>query len=282
MKTVIETLQGGAEYFDKHGVESGRLNMEQLLAHVLGCDRMQLYLEFDRPLEEGELAPLRKLVKRRAEGEPLQHILGTVEFCGREFKCDARALIPRPETEELVAALAKRIPGDGGAFLDMGTGSGVIGLTLAVQRPGARVTLADTSAEALELARENAALLGIPDGAVNFVEGDLFERVEGAFRVIIANLPYIAGEEIERLAPEVQRDPRTALDGGQSGTEIIERFIESAGSHLESGGEVALEVGGGQTGQLSGSLEKAGFEEVEIGVDYSGVERFLFAKKGVD
>jgi len=282
MKTVIETLQGGAEYFDKHGVESGRLNMEQLLAHVLGCDRMQLYLELDRPLEEGELAPLRALVKRRAEGEPLQHILGAVEFCGREFKCDARALIPRPETEELVAALAKRIPGDGGAFLDMGTGSGVIGLTLAVQRPGSRVTLADTSAEALELARENAALLGIPDGAVDFVEGDLFEHVEGAFRVIIANLPYIAGGQIETLAPEVQRDPRTALDGGQSGTEIIERFIESAGSHLESGGEVALEVGGGQTGQLSGSLEKAGFEEVEIGVDYSGVERFLFAKKGVD
>jgi release factor glutamine methyltransferase len=202
-----------------------------------------------------------------------------VEFHGREFKCDPRALIPRPETEELAAALVKRIPASGGALLDMGTGSGVIGLTIALERPEWRVTLADVSAEALDLARENAARLGIGNGAVDFVQGDLFERIDGSFGVIAANLPYIPRAELASLAPEVSRDPRIALDGGDCGTEIIERFMGAAADRVEAGGLVAMEIGEGQAEGLAGSLAASGFAEIEVGTDCSGAQRFLFARK---
>src|SRR5436190_22302012 len=140
MKTVLETIRSGTPWLEKAGVENARLNMEHLLAKVLGCRRMQLYMDFDRPLSEDQLAPLRELLKRRGKREPLQHLLGTVEFMGREFKCDARALIPRPETEELVektlaewkSANGETPPAD---ILDMGTGSGIIGLSPAAALP---------------------------------------------------------------------------------------------------------------------------------------------------
>ena len=152
IKTVLQTITDGAAYLEKRGVENGRLNMEHLLAQVLQCKRMQLYLWFDRPLAEHELEPLRNLTVRRGKREPLQHLLGTVEFHGREFLCDARALIPRPETEELVERMLAMRP-DASApphsLLDMGTGSGVIGLSLGLAWPGAVLTLADVSPLAL-------------------------------------------------------------------------------------------------------------------------------------
>src|SRR6188508_3258577 len=160
MKTVLETIRSGAPWLEKAGVENARLNMEHLLAKVLGCRRMQLYMDFDRPLSEEQLAPLRELVKRRGKREPLQHLLGTSEFMGREFKCDARALIPRHETEELVEKIIAECRKDGfvpsANILDMGTGSGVIGLSLALAFTESLVTMADVSAPALQLARENA------------------------------------------------------------------------------------------------------------------------------
>ena len=279
MKTVLETLQGGAGYLENRGIESGRLQMEHLLAHVLKYERLQLYLEFDRPLEEGELAPLRELVKRRGEGEPLQHLLGMVEFYGREFICDARALIPRPETEELVEKILKRFPENTGRLLDMGVGSGVIGLTLASERPNCQVTLLDRSGEALSLARENATRLEIPEERAEFAESDLFEKASGTFAVIVANLPYVPEGDAESLSKEVKRDPRMALFGGVSGTEIIERFVGEATAFLEDEGLLALEVGIGQAGGLSELIESAGFKEVEIEKDCSGIDRFLFARK---
>ncbi len=281
MKTVLETIRSGAPWLEKAGVENARLNMEHLLAKVLGCRRMQLYMDFDRPLEESQLSPLRDLVKRRGKGEPLQHLLGTAEFCGREFKCDARALIPRPETEELVEkilALARRegaVPP--AEILDMGTGSGVIGISLAFAFPEALVTLADFSLDALALARENAEKLELTGDRITFVQSDLFSALEGRrFDLIAANLPYIPAGEISTLSPEVQRDPLLALDGGPEGTELIERFLEGLSAHLAPGGLVALEVGAGQTAALAESMRGHGLQEVSAVNDYSRRDRFLF------
>src|SRR6476620_1048608 len=176
--TVLEVLQSTTGYFQKRDIDSPRLNAEHLLGHVLGRKRMELYLDFDRGLRESELAPLRELVKRRGAGEPLQHLLGTVEFCCRSFRCDKRALVPRPETEQLVELLIPHFKSEiaYSRMVDVGTGSGVIALTLAAEFPKAEIVAADISEDALMLARENAERLSVAD-RVRFVQTNLLERV---------------------------------------------------------------------------------------------------------
>ena len=276
MATILDTLKKGTEYLQKYQVDEARLNMEHLIAHVLKVDRMQLYLDFDRPLDEVELVSLRDLTKRRSRGEPLQHLLGTVEFFDNEFKTDARALIPRPETEELTSILAGKNWPDGVSILDMGCGSGVIGLSLAaaLTEKSPSLLLADVSPDALALAWENSDLLGT---SATFVESDLFSAVDGQFDLIVANLPYIPNAEETNLSREVQRDPSLALYGGELGTEVIERFLEKAPDFLKPSGAIALEFGIGQASQLRLIAGKAGFSDVEIRSDLSGIERFLFS-----
>lgn len=276
MKTVLEVLRATTDYFARHGVESPRLNAEHLVAHVLGKKRIELYMEFDRPLGERELAPLRELVRRRATGEPLQHLLGTVEFHGRLFATDARALIPRPETELLMELVLKEQLPEAPRIVDVGTGSGVIALTLAAELPAADVTAVDVSPDALALARENAARLGLSE-RVHFLQGDLLEPVEGAFDLIVANLPYIPGGEIASLSREVQRDPRLALDGGPVGTEIVERLITQARGHLKPGGRLVLEIGIGQAEPLKAELARQNYRDIRSVPDYQDIQRFLFA-----
>ena len=178
--TVLEVLQSTTDYFKKRGIESPRLNTEQLLAHVLERKRIELYLEFERVLTEAELAPLRELVKRRGQGEPLQHLLGTVEFCGKIFVCDKRALIPRTETEELVEMIKSRIENRESSILDVGTGSGVIAVTLALHFPGAAIHAIDISPDALNLARENAERFGVAE-RIHFVNADLLAGATDPF-----------------------------------------------------------------------------------------------------
>ena len=279
MKPLLEVLRATAEYFARHDVESPRLNAEHLIAHVLGKKRIELYMEFDRPLGERELVPLRELMRKRAIGLPLQHLLGTVEFHKRVFASDARALIPRPETELLMELVLKEALPEAPRILDVGTGTGVIALTLAAELPLADVTAVDVSTDALALAQENAALLGLT-GRVRFLQSDLLEGVEGLFDLIIANLPYIPGGEIASLAREVQHDPVLALDGGPVGTEIVERLIVAACNHLKPGGLLVLEIGHDQAEQLVPVLERQNYRDIRPMPDYQNILRFLFATYG--
>lgn len=276
MMTVLEVLNAATSYLQKQGVESPRLNAEHLLARTLGmAKRMDLYLAFDRPLGEKERAPLRDLVKRRSEGVPLQHLLGTVEFLGCEFASDARALIPRPETEELVELVLKMTPG-AKSFLDVGTGSGVIALTLALKKPEARVVACDLSPQALALAAENRARHGL-DARVELIESNLLESVQGSFDAIVANLPYIPTAEIPGLAREVLHDPLSALDGGVDGLRLIERLAEQVPAHLSPGGFVALETGHDHSEKVISVLKVRGFRETTSHADHQGRNRFITA-----
>jgi release factor glutamine methyltransferase len=275
MKTVLEVIQATTAYFQKSGVESARLNIEHLLAHVLGMKRMELYLQFDRPLAEQELEPLRGLVKRRAQGEPLQHLLGTVEFLGRTFACDRRALVPRSETEQLCELLLEGARVE--RVLDIGTGSGVIALSLAAAWPEARVEAVDISDEALVLAGENAARLGLAERVI-FSKSDLLANVTGEFQLIVANLPYIAPGELSGLTREVQFDPPLALDGGADGLDLILRLIVEARQHLR--GRLGLEIGHDQSPRLCEELARHNYQDIRPLADYQGRQRFVIASYG--
>ena len=277
MSTVLETIDGGTRYLEKRGIEDARRNMQMLVARQLGCTRMELYLQFDRPLADADLEPLRQTLKQRGEGIPLQHLLGTVGFHHREFKADARALIPRPETEELAEWILSWDPGATSRVLDMGCGSGVIGLTLAAERPAWDVTLADVSPDALALARENAALLAT--GNVGFVQSDLFSAVVGEFDGIVANLPYVPESERATMEREVLHDPALALFSGPDGLDLIRRFIPLAISHLQPGGWLVLEIGHDQASQVIEILQTSCFTAIEVKTDLSGVARFPYAKR---
>jgi release factor glutamine methyltransferase len=279
--TVLEVLQATTAYFKKHNIDSPRLNAEHLLAHVLGRKRIELYLEFERVLAESELAPLRELVRRRDEGKPLQHLLGTVEFCGHTFLCDKRAMVPRPETEQLVELLIAdcRLQIADSKIVDVGTGNGVIALTLAKRFPEAQILAVDISDDALALARENAVRLDLGD-RVHFVKSNLLEHVDGAFDLIVANLPYIAAQDRHILSCEVLYDPEVALFAGAQGDELVRELIEQAPARLRPSGMLSLEIGLGQSEQLLSILAEKKYRDIRSKNDYSGVTRFLFARYG--
>jgi release factor glutamine methyltransferase len=282
--TVLEVIQSTTDYFKKRGIENPRLNAEHLLAHVLGRKRLELYLDFERNLAESELVPLRELVKSRGQGEPLQHLLGTVEFCGHTFLCDKRALVPRPETEQLVELLSSKLspsrrPSSKFRIVDIGTGSGVIALSLAAKFTEAKIEAVDISDDALALARENAVRLRLNE-QVHFTKSSLFENLDERFDVIVANLPYISMQDRHLLSREVLRDPVVALFGGERGDEFIRALIEKASSRLQPDGLLALEIGVGQSEALLDLLAQKNYHDIESKTDYSGNPRFLFARYG--
>lgn len=277
--TVLEVLQSTTAYFKKRQIESPRLNAEHLLAHALDRKRIELYLEFERALTETELSQLRDLVRRRGQGEPLQHLLGTVEFCGRIFLCDKRALVPRPETEELVELLKSKIQNPKSRILDVGTGSGVIALSLASHFPEADVAAIDISADALSLAHENAERLGL-SARVNFLSGNLFANLPGAFDLIVANLPYVASGDAPNLTPEVLHDPAVAVFAGESGDELLRELIDAARKYLRPGAMLALEIGSNQAETLVAHLAEKNYHDIEAKKDYAGVTRFLLGRYG--
>jgi release factor glutamine methyltransferase len=277
---LLEVLRGAETYLAERGVESPRLNAEHLLAHALGLKRMELYLQFDRQLTESERAPLRETVKRRGAREPLQHILGTAEFHGRTFACDKRALIPRPETEQLVEIALEMVKGKTSPkILDVGTGSGVIALTLALELPAAEIHAVDFSTEALALAVANAERHGLVE-RVCFNQADLLPPGESKFDLIVANLPYIPADEIASLSPEVRHDPLAALDGGPDGLDLIRRLIDTAPERLTPGGALLLEIGAGQADAVNTLLADSKFRDISVRSDYQNIPRFAVGFHG--
>lgn len=281
--TVLEVIQKSAEFLARKQIDSPRLQAELLLAHLLKQPRMKLYLAFDRALSESELTQYRELVRRRGAREPLQHIVGSTNFCGYEIAVSPAALVPRPETE-LLAEVAWQFLGAAGATpataLDFGTGSGCIAIALAGKCPGARIWAVDISAGALALARQNAAANQVAE-RIEFLEGDGFTAVPGGMRfdLIVANPPYIATVEIETLQPEVRdHDPRAALDGGADGLDFYRRLAEAFG-FLKAGGRLALEFGDGQAEAIRKILETQKWIVEAIRQDYTGRARVLIARR---
>jgi release factor glutamine methyltransferase len=279
MLTVLEIIKRTTDFLATKGIESPRLNAELLVGHALGRKRMQLYLEFERPLAETDLEKIRPLIRRRAAHEPLQYITGEAEFHGLKLKVDRRALIPRPETEQLVervaAAMAAAVPQ---RILDLGTGSGAIALALAHAFPAAAVTAIDRSEAALALAAENAAGLGLAD-RVNFLVSDWFSRIPPEpFDLIVSNPPYLSGEETAQTAAEVRGfEPIEALTADDDGVADLARIIAEGLSHLQPGGLLALETGIAQHARLIELANRAGFSRVESHRDLTGRDRFVFA-----
>ena len=276
---IRDRLQCGTAYLEKRGVDEPRLNMEHLTAKVLGCTRMDLYLSFDRPLEESQLAPLRDMTKRRGNREPLQHILGNVEFMGKEFLSDKRALIPRPETEELVGILFDKYKNKKGPsnICDVGCGSGVIGISLACHWPDSNIEMIDLSDQALKLTEENIQSLELDSSRFNLISNNLLEGLGKRFDLIVANLPYVGSREIESLEPELKYDPVTALDGGESGLSLIEELIVQTKSNLNDGGVLALEIGDDQSSEVVQFMNDNGYKDIESLKDLSHIERFVIA-----
>jgi release factor glutamine methyltransferase len=277
--TVRELLAWSRGWFEQKGVESPRLTAEILLAHVLDVQRIRLYVDIERPLEKDELARYRELLQRRAKGEPVQYLVGGAEFYGRRFAVDARALIPRPETELLVErVLRHRDASLPLRFLDVGCGSGAIGLTLAAERSNATGVLVDLSPDAAALARENAERLGVSE-RVDVRVGDLLAPVAGeSFDAVVANLPYIPEGEKESLAVHIRdHEPHLALFSGSDGLDAYRRLVPELAAFVPSGGLAVLEHHEAHGEPLAALFPSSDWSDVTCERDLAGLPRFTWA-----
>lgn len=304
--TVLEILNRTKTFFEKKGVPDPLLDAQYIISHGLGMkNRMDLYLNFEKPLTAAELDTLRPLVARRANREPLQHIVGDTSFRGFTIKCDARALIPRPETEELVDMAKKLLADNPSPFIvEIGTGTGAIAISCAKEIPGAQVLATDVSADALALARENADANDLPDSAesnLHFAQGDLLEAVpNGAvfenrsatlengsaaladkkIDCLVANLPYIPDGEKANLQPEVANfDPALALFGGADGLDLVRKLLAQTENRMAAGAPILLEIGSEQGAMLEAEASKYPWLEFTGShKDYCGNIRFVSYK----
>ncbi len=269
--TILEVLKWTTNFFLERGIDNPRLEAEHLLSEVLAIPRLELYLRFEQPLDPSERDSLKQLVVRRANHEPLQYIVGYTEFYGYRIEVDRRVLIPRHETELLVEAAIGLCRFDT-KVLDIGTGSGAIPIAIVRQFPGITVHAVDISKDALELAAKNA-LMNTAD--VQFYHSDIYENVPDVkYGLIISNPPYIRDDEYEELAPEITRyEPKLALTAGVDGLDAYRRILESAGSYLEEGGKILLEIGAKQATAIIKLAESNGFNTIEIRKDYNDRDR---------
>lgn len=280
MLTVLEIIKKTTEFFATKGIEQPRLNAEQLIGHGLGLKRMELYLQFERPLTEKELESIRPLVRRRGQREPLQYIVGETDFWGLKIQVDRRALIPRPETEYLIELVVARAGPSPARILDLGTGTGAIALALAAQYRDATVIATDTNVDALQLAADNARRNAL-ENRVQWLTSNWFESVPvESFDLIVSNPPYLTASETSEAAPEVRDyEPISALkSAGASGVTDLAAIIESAPRYLSAGGLLALETGIHQHAELKRLVERAGLVEIESLQDLTGRDRYLFGR----
>ncbi len=279
MQSVIEILKKCEDFFAQKGVPNPKVDAQHLLAKALKCKRLDLFLRFDEPLTNTVLDEFRQDVKRRAKREPLQHILGSVDFCDLNLKCDWRALIPRPETEELCEELISRFKENPPQkILELGTGSGAIILALKNAFKDAICLACDISEDALNLAKENAKQT---DLNVEFIESSWFENICGKFDLIVSNPPYLTSQEVEEAEDEVRLfDPALALSSPDEGAKDLRQIIKSAPQFLNSGGVLALECGIKHPQILKEeNYQNKDFVDIEILKDFSGRDRFLILKR---
>ncbi len=282
--TILEVLRWTIGRFERQGIASARLDAELLATQAFGRTRVELYTHFDQPLGDPELGAYRALVQRRMAGESVAYILGRKEFWSLDLQVDVRVLVPRPDTETLVEQaldLLKAMPDRGRALrvADIGTGSGALALALKKERPGDEVVAVEVSPDALEVARANAERLGLE---VTFLQGDLVSPLagRGLFDLVASNPPYIPSKDIAGLSPEVRREPRLALDGGEDGLALVHRLASDAREVLAPDGVLAMEIGAGQAVAVTQILRDEDYIAVGTRRDLAGIERVIFGRLG--
>jgi release factor glutamine methyltransferase len=280
--TVLELLRWTTQHFSERGIETPRLDAECLLAFALDCDRLRLYVDYEKPVEETERARFRELVRERGgDRVPVALLTGRREFWSLPLRVSRDVLVPRPETETLVATALELVPDRDAevAVLDVGTGSGAIALAIASERVKARITATDLSAAALVVARENAAALALSD-RVRFLEGSLFEPVAGeSFDLVVSNPPYVAERDAARLPPELRHEPASALFAGPDGTDVLRAIAARVGEVLAPGGAVLVELDPRQADAMSAWLREAGLVAINVHRDVAGRQRVVSARK---
>lgn len=288
LMTVGEILAATGELFRARGIQSPRLDAEVLLAHVLNVRRIDLYVDYSRPLNSEEIDSYRRLVARRLRNVPVAYLVGYKEFMGLKFSVNENVLIPRPETEHLVEAVSDYLKAHGfdqssSAILDMCTGCGAIGISLAVAFDQATIVAADVSLPALRTAQANAAAHGVSD-RFHCVRSDMFDRLPvdklgGKFNVVVSNPPYLSEEDFRSLHPDVARsEPLIALDGGKDGLRFYRILADHSFGYLQPGGLLAMEIGASQAAQVMSMLKETGmYEDISVSRDFSGLDRVVTA-----
>ena len=285
--TILKLLKWTTAYFKSHQIEHPRAASEILLAHALGVGRVDLYIQYDRPLEPRELEVFKGFIQRRLKREPVAYIVGEKGFWSLDLKVTPDVLIPRPETETLVEAALAIIPPEPlprpFRVLDLGTGSGAVVIALATERTGHRFYAVDHSEKALAVARHNAQRHGV-EGDITFSQGNWFQAIQedrrSGFDLIVSNPPYVSSQDVETLSLEIsQYEPPQALDGGPDGLDAIELIIEKAPAHMTPGGWLLLEIGQDQAARIKGLMATSGaYRDFSVIEDYSGFDRVVRAR----
>jgi release factor glutamine methyltransferase len=279
MLTVLESIKLSTEYLQKKGIESPRTNAELLLSKILKCKRLDLYLAFERPLTEEETNQYRQFIKRRGRFEPLQYIVGSVEFYGIEFLVNPSVLIPRPETEILVETILEEADKSNNLkILDIGCGSGNISISLAKNLPNSEVVSIDCSDDALKVAQQNAEFNGV-GSQIKFLKNDITVDSEfkyDKFDIVVSNPPYIAKEEFNLLKPELQNyEPKIALTDGSDGFSFYKIISSKAKNFLSSKGKLYFEVGQGQAETVKNIMKKELYSNINFKKDYLNIDRVV-------